>query len=368
MASRTLFLLSVSFVAVTVQGQLVVDETLTPAQLVDLFTGDGISVSNVVFNGTPDAMTAEPGTGAFTQTGNLGLASGVMLSTGLAGSAIGPESNFSADDLGNNGQDPDLEDIVGGDITNYSILEFDAVPVADSLIFRYAFASEEYPNFVCSFNDAFAFFLSGPGISGPFSNVAISLALLSDGITPVTIATVNNGAGNDPDDPFCPAVNPEFYVDNTDGEVLAYGGFTTVLTARAFVQAGETYHLKLAIADAGGVGDSDFTYDSCVFLEAGSLISFNGATTHLRESLARDSGIITSFGPHPTTGRLDISLNRCFPGLQVIVRDALGRITLQRSLTDAMSVTLELDGPPGTYLVEISSNNGPMISRRVLKF
>jgi hypothetical protein len=44
-----------------------------------------------------------------------------------------------------------------------AILEFDFVPLADTLKFRYAFGSEEYMEFAnSSFNDVFGFFISGP--------------------------------------------------------------------------------------------------------------------------------------------------------------------------------------------------------------
>ncbi len=274
MRFRALSFLAASFLTVGSHAQLAVDETMTPAELLqNVLLGGGVSVSNIVFNGVAVPNTIEQGAASFTQTGDLGLDAGVILSSGFAASAVGPESNFSSDDLENNGNDPDLEAIVGGPITNYSILEFDFVPTGDSLQFRYVFASEEYPSFVCSFNDAFGFFLSGPGIAGPYSGGAINIAVLPDLTTPVTIANVNSGYGNDPDDPDCPAVNPQYYVNNTDGETVCFGGFTTVLTAFALVQCGETYHIKLAVGDAGNDFDSDTAYDSAVFLEAGSFTS-----------------------------------------------------------------------------------------------
>lgn len=257
-------------------AQLVVNNTLTPTQLVqDVLLGSGVTVSNITYNGVPEPATAQPGSASFTQVGDLGLDAGVILSTGFPASAIGPETNFSSDDIDNNGNDPDLEAIIGGNLTNYSILEFDFVPVGDSVKFRYVFGSEEYPSFVCTFNDAFGFFLSGPGIAGPYTDGAINIAVLPDGVTPVTIANVNSGQGNVPDDPTCPAVNPEYYVNNTDGETIAFGGMTVVLTARAAVQCGQTYHIKIAVADAGGGsgGDVDTAYDSGVFLEGGSFTS-----------------------------------------------------------------------------------------------
>lgn len=257
------------------QSQMVVSTDLTPEQLVqDVLAGSCVTITNVTYNGQPANTVSIGGHGSFTQTGDLGLASGVILSSGFATTVAGPETNLSSDDLGNNGDDPDLEAIMGFSVTNYSILEFDFVPTGDSVSFRYVFGSEEYPTYVCSFNDAFGFFLSGPGISGPYTNGAINIAVLPDGVTPVSISNVNSGVGNDPDDPSCPAVNPQYYVNNTDGETVCVGGFTTVLTAKAEVQCGQTYHIKLAIGDAGGeFGDTDTAFDSFVFLEAGSFSS-----------------------------------------------------------------------------------------------
>src|SRR5690606_15969665 len=91
--------------------------------------------------------------------------------------------------------DSDLQAISGMNIHNAAILEFDFVPNGDSLVFRYVFASDEYPSFTCSnYNDAFGFFISGPGITGPFTNNAINIALIPGTNTPVAVNTVNSGS------------------------------------------------------------------------------------------------------------------------------------------------------------------------------
>ncbi|HMC98392.1 MAG TPA: choice-of-anchor L domain-containing protein, partial [Flavobacteriales bacterium] len=225
-------------------GQLVVDDTMTPQQLVqNVLLGGGVTVSNITFNGVSNPGTAQEGTGSFTQaTGDLGLAAGLILSSGYAPSAVGPSSNFSSDTFIANGTDPDLESLIGGPVTDMSILEFDFIPTGDTLRFRYVFGSEEYPEWICSYNDAFGFFLSGPGFAGPYTNGAVNIAVLPDGVTPVTINNVNNGLNNDPFDPTCPAANPQYYVDNQVGTTIAFDGFTTVLTAFALVTCGQQYH------------------------------------------------------------------------------------------------------------------------------
>jgi len=65
---------------------------------------------------------------------------------------------------------PDLSVLAAGFQTfDASILEFDFIPQSDTLKFNYIFGSEEYPEYVNSgYNDVFGFFISGPGIAGPF--------------------------------------------------------------------------------------------------------------------------------------------------------------------------------------------------------
>ena len=58
-----------------------------------------------------------------------------------------------------------------------------------------------------------------------------------------------------------PGANTQYYVNNNGGGTIQYDGFTSPLTASAAVVQCQTYHLKLAIADAG-----DCQYSSAVFL------------------------------------------------------------------------------------------------------
>ena len=143
-----------------------------------------------------------------------------------------------------------------------AILEFDFVPSSDTVRFNYVFASEEYLDFVNSnYNDVFAFFISGPGITGPYASPAafpggaINIAEVpnSSPSLPITISTVNN------------VLNSQYYNHDTLAEASAFNGFTDVFTAKAVVIPCNVYHIKLAIADG-----TDDSFDSGVFFEAGS--------------------------------------------------------------------------------------------------
>jgi hypothetical protein len=168
--------------------------------------------------------------------------------------AIGPNNIGSQTTGGGNFQvgDPDLQAISTVAMNDAAILEFDFIPNGDSISFNYSFGSEEYNEYVCgTVNDAFGFFLSGPGISGPFSNGAINLANVPGTTIPVTINTVNNGTvGSAGQIGNCTQVSPqwnqntEFYVDNENNTTptsTQLDGFTVVLQAAAQVQCGLTY-------------------------------------------------------------------------------------------------------------------------------
>lgn len=236
-------------------AQLVVDDTQTAQNLVqNVLVGTGVQVSNITYNGDPQAIGAFLGTSS-----NIGFPGGIMLASGYVTTAVGPNnSGGSGDDLGQAG-DPDIDVITNNDTYDAAVLEFDFIPVSDTIKFNYVFASEEYMEYVNGgVNDGFGFFISGPGITGPFSNNSKNIAIIPGTTQYVTIDDVNED------------VNGQFYFNNETpaGQSVQYDGFTTPLQAISEVQCGQTYHLKIVIADAG-----DGVWDSGVFLEAGSLTS-----------------------------------------------------------------------------------------------
>jgi PKD repeat protein len=251
-----------------------VSTTQTPQQLVDnVLLGFGVTALNVTINGNPAlANTAQSNVGYFTNTNPaFPINNGLILTTGNAVAAIGPNTQSS---FTNNmpqtpivSSDPHLNDIAAGGVTNGVVLEFDFIPSGDTLVFNYMFGSDEYPEFSpSSFNDAFGLFLWGPGISGPYvlpgyPNGGTNIATIPGGI-PVTINNVGDVS------------NTQYYVFNeasstlTYGDAIQYDGTTVLLTAAASVQCNQLYHIKLAISNVG-----DQSYDSGVFLEAGSFSS-----------------------------------------------------------------------------------------------
>lgn len=286
-------------VGTATQAQLTIQTNLTPEQLVrDVLVGSCVEVFNVTFNGQPGTILNEQA-GKFTAGANvnLGLPTGVILGSGNVLGAVGPNNSGSYSLGGGNFNfgDPDLTTLSGVTTHDAAILEFDFIPSGDELSFRYVFGSEEYNEYVCAtVNDVFGFFLSGPGISGPYSNNAINLATLPGSNVPVTINTVNNGTvGSSGSASNCSNLDPNwtanniYYVDNAGSATIQYDGMTVVLTATSPVICGETYHIKLAIADGG-----DTAWDSGVFIEGGSFSSVPLLPTITYNGNAVDSGVV----------------------------------------------------------------------------
>jgi len=251
-------------------AQLQITTSTNATALAQKIAGEGVTISNVTLTG------GSVSSGFFRNLGgtNIELDSGVVLTSGRAastgfldglnGDGFTPASLVDADNAVNVPGDNDLAAAIGVPLSqgrDACILEFDFVPVGDTIRFNYVFSSEEYtPSFVCDFNDAFAFFISGPGITG-----VENIALIPNTTTPVSIFNVN-----DVQDPFltlCPN-NPQYYVNNESNVHFNHDGHTVTLTAVSRVQPCERYHLKLVIMDVG-----DALFDSGVFLEAGSLRS-----------------------------------------------------------------------------------------------
>lgn len=224
-----------------------------PQDLVAALAGEGgSSVSNIIYTGAP------LGAGLFSGGGvAVGFDAGVILCSGNVNNARGPNTSDSRFTVFGTPGDPDLAQLVPGFATHdAAVLQFDfECEIAQVITLSFVFGSEEYNEHVFEdFNDAFGFFLNGENV-----------AFLPDGVTPVSISTVNGGnpfgSGN--------AVNSQFFRNNdiTDGGGtlnVQYDGLTVVLNVATAIQPGLN-HLKFAIADVG-----DSFLDSAVFLQAGT--------------------------------------------------------------------------------------------------
>ena len=242
---------------------ITVNENYTAQELVEdiLINSSCANVFNVSVSGGNFA-SGEKSFGYFDGTGTtFPFQNGIIISTGKINNAPGPNSYLS-DDGGNMGWngDSDLNQALGLSNTyNATILEFDFIPLGNRISFDYIFSSEQYlsnpMSNQCNYTDGFAFLLKRNGDSD-YQN----LAVVPGTNTPVKVNTVR-GSGT-----ICPPAN-EAYFDAFNGtdHPTNYNGQTKILTAESTVIPGETYHIKLVIADEG-----NYRFDSAIFLGGGS--------------------------------------------------------------------------------------------------
>lgn len=201
----------------------------------------------------------------------IGLKEGIVFSTGDLADIPGPNltSGTTGGQYGES-EAPYLKRVLRG-VPFFDVvgIEFDFTPTSDFVSFNYVFASEEYCEYVNSeFNDAFGFFVSGPGINGDGFDNSINVAKIEQKDDAVTINNVNHLRNqsffvNNFTRIDAQQCNIEYAPRNITG--IEFDGYTTKLQAFFSVIPCETYHIRLVVGDV-----SDDILDSAVFLEGKS--------------------------------------------------------------------------------------------------
>ena len=265
-----------------------------------------VEIYDLTFSGSPDSF------GAFTYSGEeLGISEGMIMSTGNATSAVGPNDQSQVTTQFNTPGDQDLNSLTEYLTFDACVIEFDFLSSSNNLLAcEFIFASEEYPEYIGSmFNDIFGFFISEPyedifGNQDPnFNQELQNIAYIPGTDLPISINTIN------------PANNPDYYIDNClqtnndelqyvagnyDGNDIEYDGFSVPISLEADIKKDVLYHLKIAIADA-----SDPKFDSSLFLKSNSFdsgvnaeiggVTQNGLTVSF-ENNSLGSDFLWSFG------------------------------------------------------------------------
>jgi hypothetical protein len=229
---------------------LVINTTDDANVLSSSIVGSGITITSATFLGS------ETSAGTFSDgiSSGLGIDSGIILTSGDASLAAGPNNDSGSTGSFGGAGDSDLSGLIGGANTfDATVLEMDFTTDTSSIFFNFSFASEEYNEYVnSSFNDVFGLFVDGVNIA------------LADNGDPLSINNVNCGNPYSGAGPNCDSYN-----NNAAGIFdIEYDGFTDVFNATISGLSAGTHTLKLAIADAG-----DSVLDSAIFIQGGSLTS-----------------------------------------------------------------------------------------------
>ncbi len=240
--------------AETLVASIVDEATAAPSS--EVFTG--VEASSGVFNSGFDSGL-EIDSGALLTSGSFAIWNAGDDSFNEEGMDESNDVNFGL----NNQEpgDPELEDRVSGDATlDASVLEFDVFCSNGQLELVYQFGSEEYEEFVGSFNDGFMATVDG-----------VLVTLVPDCSDIVAVNSVN------PVEP----INEHLYLDDDldiDPNVtqpnqpvqVEYDGMTIRLKAHVFVTPNTTHHVKLVIADV-----NDDQLDSGLFIGESSVRTIN---------------------------------------------------------------------------------------------
>lgn len=349
-----------------------VDDTYTAQQLVeDVFIGTQnsgcIEILNAQFTNAYNFGGGQMSYGYFNGgNSDFQMEEGVLLTTGRAISAIGPNNSLLSEGPAGNAWpgDSDLEQAVGMNNTyNATALEFEFIPYTTTISFDYIFASEQYltsgTQSQCNYTDAFAFLIKKANTNEPYTN----LAVIPGTDTPVAVNTVRGSGG------LCPPINEQYFESfNGVEHPTNYNGQTKILTAQTDVVAGETYHIKLVIADQG-----NNLYDSAVFLRGGS---FSNGTKDLGQDRLIANG-------NPVCEGMNFEIDATTPNADtytwyrngVLINDALspvytaiqnGYYEVEIGFTGATCVlkghiTVEFSQNPSinnTTLIQCEDNNG----------
>lgn len=310
----------------TVKTKVALAPAKSEEDITQFLQGDGVKIFNLEVNDT--SKLAKPYMYFSEEEGVMGLKGGIMLTTGIALNALGPNDSSRKTFMNSKKQvsDPDLESLYKDKrkLFDLCIIEFDLEVNADTLAFNYVFASEEYPEYI-DYHDVFGFFISGPGIGGAkrmkLTPEALESMKANEQLSPKILAEMEKLAekpfvskggflnfmkkhlGDAAFTKFRPILekyavdikniarlpgtdelvsvgtvnhkrNSHLYVPNTvEGDLRLfkawqYDGFSKVMEAKVKIIPNQTYHLKLAIAD-----QKDARFDSAIFIEGQSIRS-----------------------------------------------------------------------------------------------
>lgn len=265
------FLLSLTVVfsfPVFAQSIVVNTDTYTVPQLVNnvLINSPCVEANNITWK-TGSNFGSTNGIGYFQNTNpGFPMQAGVILSTGNATNASGPNTSMLNDGAMNWPGDSDLEATltqagIAMSSVNATVLEFDFTPISPQFNFDFVFASEEYGNFQCQFSDAFAFLLTNMN-----TGVTTNLAVVPSTNAPISVVTIRDFLYNS----SCPSANAQFFGSFNGGSAAAasatnFNGQTVLMNASSMLIPNTPYHIKLVIADR-----TDNESDSAIFIASDS--------------------------------------------------------------------------------------------------
>lgn len=229
-------------IVATLHTQIVITTSIPATVVAEKIFGPEVTITNATLSGGSNNF------GLFSNgaTTNLGLHTGVVLTTGNASTIANSAAVFASE--GDN-PSPQISQLTNSFAYDVCKLEFDVTPVCSTLVTTFVFGSEEYPEYQSLARDAFALLVTGPKPTGGNYN-NFNMAVVPGTTTAITTHNINS------------TTNAAYYVDNSASTTIVYDGITVPIVAQLSVIPCRTYHIVMFIEDA-----HDPIYDSGVFIE-----------------------------------------------------------------------------------------------------
>ncbi len=330
------------------QPQVIITPTPTAQDIITMLQGPNVTISNLEIH-CHDSAYGLIDVNWHPLTSPIFYGQGFALTNGSVNNIPGPNNLDSATKDLNMPGDIDLSDIIFYENFDANIIKFDFTSSADTLYFYYVFGSEEYPDYdEGSTIDIFGAFINGPGINGTYTDSAENFAIIPGTNQPVCVNYLNDEENN------------QYYIENHYPDFhsrFQYNGFSTLLEGRVPVTPGETYHVKLAIAD----GD-DGLWDSGVLFPEGAFRTTTLDFTGIEETAENTFNLY----PNPASTMLTIESTVNSPQTIVNILNVQGQEVLQTTL-NIKHQTLNISNlSPGIYFLTLD-NGEQMVSRKFVK-
>lgn len=236
-----------------------VDDSKSAEELVNILLNDACAeIDN-------SSVSSTQATGSFNNNGGaFPIEKGIIIRTGESRFSAGKYTNKNLSSQLNTDTDEFLQNLADESgqpsiVNDVAFLEFEFVPISESLSFDFLLASNEYGDFQCVSQDVLAFVLTDLT-----TNTSNNLALVPGSTAPISVRNIRDNTYN----PTCDSQNADLFgsyeVDNPNS-TINMRGYTQLLNASATIIPGRRYKIRIAIGDS-----NDSTYDSAIFLSAGS--------------------------------------------------------------------------------------------------
>lgn len=315
-----LVVLTIVFPFSGIHGQVNIDATADAKILVGkILGGPGVRVKDVRYKGSPNAI------GKFTKQKAIpDMEEGFVMSTGDVSTIPGPNKTSKTGTAHGLPGETQMKRVIRSMSYDAAVLDFNLQPAFDSLVIDFAFASEEYGEFLnTEFEDGFMILLFGPGLPPAGKN----LGVIPGSDDAITIHTVNM------------RYNRKYFLNNNhfnrvgqvDEEKLAaippalhngisFDGMTRKISIGTIVEPRGSYRMRIIVADG-----SDDEMDSAVFLAANSLTSI--PRYRVNKKLVNKYTDEFARLVKPSFAKLDSQL-RLIEVRDSIIRDSLQRLAL----------------------------------------